>query len=124
MNVRPNNNNLITYCQPVCYFLKNTTIPCKENLQYPVNTTYNNRIMLMMVLSLSLHCCHLCGRQQSLLAVWVCLKQWSRHCLHLFLHSLLCLARLLVVTWKILVLVEYLFCKSFVGGLIVYSVKS
>ena len=24
------------------YFLKNTTIPCKENLQYPVNTTYNN----------------------------------------------------------------------------------
>ena len=21
---------LLTYCQPVCYFLKNTTIPCKE----------------------------------------------------------------------------------------------
>ena len=32
---------LITYCQPVCYFLKNTTIPCKEYSQYPVNTTYN-----------------------------------------------------------------------------------
>ena len=29
------------YFQPVCYFLKNTTIPCKEYLQYPMNTTYN-----------------------------------------------------------------------------------
>ena len=31
----------ITYCQPVCYSLKNTTIPCKEFLQYPENTNYN-----------------------------------------------------------------------------------
>ena len=35
------NNHLFTYCQPVCYFQKNTTIPCKEYLQYPVKTTYN-----------------------------------------------------------------------------------
>ena len=41
LNARPNTNHLITYCQPVCYYLKNTTIPCKEYLQYPVNSTYN-----------------------------------------------------------------------------------
>ena len=33
---------LITYYLPVCYFLKNTTIPWEYYLQYPVNTTYNN----------------------------------------------------------------------------------
>ena len=34
-------NHLITYCQPVCYFLKEYYNTLKEYLQYPVNTTYN-----------------------------------------------------------------------------------
>ena len=40
-NARQNNNQLITYCEPVCYFLKNTTIPWEYYLKYPVNTIYN-----------------------------------------------------------------------------------
>ena len=35
MNSRPNNNQLITYYLPVCYFLRIQ--------QYPVNTTYNSK---------------------------------------------------------------------------------
>ena len=42
LNQKDSYNHFSTYCQPVCYFLKNTTIPRKEYLQYPVNTTYNN----------------------------------------------------------------------------------
>ena len=43
------NNRLMTYYQPVCYFLKNTTIPFEYYLQYPVNTTYNILVTLWKV---------------------------------------------------------------------------
>ena len=41
--------HLPTNCQPVCYFLKNTTIPCIEYLQYPANTTYNNLTLIIFI---------------------------------------------------------------------------
>ena len=50
-NARPNNNHLPTYCQPVCYFIKNITIPCEYYLHSEFKPWWG-RINLWLILSL------------------------------------------------------------------------
>ena len=50
-NARQNNNQLITYYQPVCYFLKNTTMPSEYYLQYSCESSIYVEAMFINLMS-------------------------------------------------------------------------